>query len=158
MGANGSCKNREKNVLELEPVDLAHGYPNQKYLYGHRIPTDHLPPDTFEHMSKKQFLGGGSWAKVYRVRRISDGKVFAVKRIRKFMHMSWDGWQAEPRMASLRGEIEALNAIAGKNHCSGLEGAYDGPNVLMLVLELAPQGDLMRHIQESGHFSERNAS
>eukprot|EP00899_Mesostigma_viride_P017348 jgi/Mesvir1/25614/Mv01841-RA.1 len=98
----------------------------------------------------QKFLGKGSYGSVFRVKRKSDGKIYAVKET-NVKQMS----QVERDEAV--NEIRLLASITHENVVNYHEAFLDG-NKLCVVMEYAPNGDIShairRRAQQGKHFPE----
>ncbi|CAG9466460.1 unnamed protein product [Pedinophyceae sp. YPF-701] len=88
----------------------------------------------------QKFLGKGSYGSVYRVKRISDGKVYALKET-DVKHMN------QTERAEAVNEIRLMASVMHPNVVSYHEAFIDG-NKLCIVMEFAPYGDLARAIRK----------
>ncbi|CAG9329996.1 unnamed protein product [Blepharisma stoltei] len=103
----------------------------------------------FEILSK---LGEGAFSTVYKVRRKSDGQVYALKKV-KFSSLN----QKEKENAV--NEIRIMASFSHPNIISYKEAFIDEEtNTLCIVMELAEHGDLLNkikaHKEEGTHFPE----
>lgn len=86
-------------------------------------------------------LGKGSFGYVYKVRRYSDYKIYALKKV------SFSKLNPKEKENSLN-EIRILASISNKNIIEYKESFYDNDNnCLCLVMEFADNGDLEKKIQ-----------
>eukprot|EP00873_Tetraselmis_striata_P008940 jgi/Tetstr1/429204/TSEL_019156.t1 len=96
--------------------------------------------ELLKHFKVLKFLGKGSYGSVYKVKRISDDKIYAVKET-DVKSMS----QTE-REESVN-EIRLLASASHPNIVSYNEAFLDG-NRLCIVMEYAPNGDMSRIIKK----------
>ncbi|CAD8067714.1 unnamed protein product [Paramecium primaurelia] len=94
-------------------------------------------------------IGKGSFAKVFKIQRISDRKEFAVKVFDKQILKSQD------RPALLK-EIELLRLMNHKNVVT-IQETYENDQYIYLVQELYQGGELHKELKRSRTFSERGA-
>lgn len=93
-------------------------------------------------MSLKDFevlgkVGEGAYSTVYRVRRLSDGQIYAMKQV-NFFGMDFKGKH------NTLNEIRILASITHANIVSYKESFFDEQSrVLCIVMELASKGDLL---------------
>ena len=88
----------------------------------------------------QKFLGKGSYGSVFRVKRISDGRVYALKET-NVRHMSHE------ERAEAVNEIRLQASVRHPNVTSYREAFLDGQR-LCIVMEYAPYGDLQRCIRK----------
>ena len=87
-------------------------------------------------------LGSGSFASVYKVKRISDGQEYAMKKV-KLPSLS-----SKERENALN-EVRILASINHKNIVAYKEAFYDDASQsLCIIMELASGGDLLKKIEE----------
>lgn len=94
-------------------------------------------------------LGSGMSGSVRQIKRISDGKKFALKTI------ATDMFEDNPdALEELESEINILKTL-DHPHISKLYETYDDPGVqIHLVLELCNGGELFNRLMQEGTFSE----
>ena len=92
--------------------------------------------DHFEILSK---LGDGAYSIVYKVRRISDGAIYALKKVRM------QNLNKKERKNALN-EVRILASIHHPNIISYKEAFFDEAENLCLVMEYADSGDLYQRI------------
>jgi len=88
-------------------------------------------------------LGTGAFSSVYKVKRFSDGKEYALKKV-KIPSLKY-----KEKINALN-EVRILASINEKNIISYKEAFYDDPSQsLCIIMEYASGGDLLRKIQDS---------
>lgn len=93
-------------------------------------------------------LGKGNFAKVFRVKRNSDGKKFAVKVFDKQLILS-----DELERKCLLYELQMMRVVQDDNIMRLLE-LYEGENYIYCLVELFEGGHLLDHIVTNSHFTE----
>ncbi|CAD8158498.1 unnamed protein product [Paramecium octaurelia] len=105
------------------------------------------------HFSKEYsiiaLIGQGSFAKVFKIQRISDKKEFAVKVFDKTLMQSQD-------QAALLKEIELLRVMNHKNIIN-IQEAFENDQYIYIVHELYKGGELHKELIKNKTFSERGA-
>jgi NIMA (never in mitosis gene a)-related kinase len=104
----------------------------------------------FEILSK---LGEGAFSNVFRVRRRSDGNIYALKKVRL------SNLGAKERENALN-EVRILASISHPNVIAYKEAFIDeGTSTLCIVMEYADSGDLLnlidKHKRDSSRFTEK---
>lgn len=103
--------------------------------------------DDFQVLRK---IGEGTYSIVYKVRRLLDDQIYALKKIKL------DNMGKRDQESALN-EVRLLASISHDNIIAYKETFYE-KGCLYLVLELADNGDLFHQIQqkrkEKSHFSE----
>ena len=104
----------------------------------------------FETLGK---LGEGAFSNVFKVRRRSDGGIYALKKV-KFSNLS-----AKERENALN-EVRILASISHPNIIAYKEAFFDeNTNTLCIVMEYADSGDLLssidKHKRSCSRFSEK---
>lgn len=98
-----------------------------------------------------QAVGKGKFAVVYRARRISDGRIVALKRV------SVNEMDLKARTKALK-EVRLVQSLNHRNVVQYLDSFLEG-NELVIALEWAEAGDLKRQIRKANErgrrFSER---
>mmetsp|Transcript_30639 Transcript_30639/g.66877 ORF Transcript_30639/g.66877 Transcript_30639/m.66877 type:complete len:355 (-) Transcript_30639:7-1071(-) len=106
--------------------------------------------ELLQRFEVQKFLGKGSYGSVFRVRRLSDNKVYALKET-NVKHMSTQD------RADAVNEIRLLASVTHE-HVVGYHEAFVDGNRLCIVMEYAPHGDLSRAIRkrqaQQKYFSE----
>lgn len=100
--------------------------------------------ELFKKFEVQKLLGKGSYGIVYRVKRKSDGVVYALKEadVRKMSPVE--------RMDAVN-EIRLLASVKHQNVVRYHEAFLDG-NLLCIVMEYAPNGDLSRFIKKGNEL------
>jgi serine/threonine protein kinase len=105
---------------------------------------------SYERMNK---IGEGSFAKVYKYKRKSDGKLFAVKSLEKKRYMD----QIRERGTNfLIGEIEILRTW-DHPHIIKLHEVYEDNTHVHLVLDMLEGGELLKKIWNKVTYTEADA-
>lgn len=95
-------------------------------------------------------IGEGTYSTVYKVRRLLDDQIYALKKIKL------DNMGKRDQESALN-EVRLLASICHENIIAYRETFYE-KGCLYLVLELADNGDLFHEVQqkrkEKAHFSE----
>lgn len=87
-------------------------------------------------------LGSGSFSSVYKVRRISDGQQYALKKVK------FPALKLKERENALN-EVRILASINDKNIIAYKEAFYDDASQsLCIIMEHATGGDLMKKIED----------
>mmetsp|Transcript_41658 Transcript_41658/g.79602 ORF Transcript_41658/g.79602 Transcript_41658/m.79602 type:complete len:516 (+) Transcript_41658:462-2009(+) len=106
--------------------------------------------ELLQRFEVQKFLGKGSYGSVFRVRRLSDNKIYALKET-NVKHMS-----AQDRADAVN-EIRLLASVR-HHHVTNYHEAFVDGNRLCIVMEYAPHGDLARAIRKRAaqqkYFSE----
>merc|ERR1719352_333984 len=89
----------------------------------------------------QKFLGKGSYGSVYRVRRLSDDKVYALK------ETNVRNLSQQERQEAVN-EIRLLASVQQNAAISGFHEAFIDGNRLCIVMEYAPFGDLSRALRK----------
>ena len=92
---------------------------------------DDLPAAIYSSCAKgraRHKLGTGAWASVYEVKRLSDGRPFACKRLNKNISVGWDGMKMPQGLKAMREEVAAMRILSGKHHVIKLYAVCEGPN------------------------------
>lgn len=103
--------------------------------------------DSFEVIEE---LGSGSFGKVYKVKKVSDGKIYAMKSLSKQFLMK------QKQLKYAIGECRILKSLIHP-FVIRLHYAFQTPKSLYMVLEYCPNGDLSAHLTERGTFEEVEA-
>lgn len=90
----------------------------------------------FEVLSQ---LGKGTYSTVYKVRRMSDGETYALKKVRMNI-------LKEKEKHNALNEVRILASVKHPNIISYKEAFFEGSN-LCLVMELAEGGDLYQKVR-----------
>jgi len=107
-----------------------------------------------QNLSFKDFevistLGSGAFSSVYKVKRISDGQIYALKKV------SLPNLKYKEKINALN-EIRILASINDSHIVSYKQAFYDDASLsLCIIMEYAPGGDLLHKINEQkkkGHF------
>ncbi|KAL3139701.1 hypothetical protein ABBQ38_004011 [Trebouxia sp. C0009 RCD-2024] len=100
--------------------------------------------ELFKRFEVQKLLGKGSYGIVYRVKRLSDGGVYALKEadVRKMSALE---------RADAVNEIRLLASVKHPNVVRYHEAFLDG-NLLCIVMEYAPNGDLGRFIKKGNEL------
>lgn len=98
----------------------------------------------------KEQLGTGSFATVKKAVRKADGKLFAVKMIKKSK-------LTDEELAVVHDEVEIMHKIHHPN-CAQLYEMFETPKKIYMILELLTGGELFDRIVQKGSFSEREAA
>ncbi|CAD8064607.1 unnamed protein product [Paramecium sonneborni] len=96
-----------------------------------------------------KLVGKGSFAKVYKIQRLSDKKEFAVKLFDKTTFKSQD-------RAALLKEIELMRIMNHKNVVTILE-TYENEQYIFIIQELFNGGELQQELKKTRTFSEYGA-
>lgn len=104
-------------------------------------------------------LGEGMFARVYRVERSRDGRLFAAKVFKKRATIS-EGNEVSlaPPEEKLRREVDVLRRLGGASNCLALRGILETATELYVLTELCAGGELMEHLETLGKFTEADAS
>jgi len=89
----------------------------------------------------QKFLGKGSYGSVYRVRRLSDNKIYALK------ETNVRNLSQQERQDAVN-EIRLLASVQQNTAISGFHEAFIDGNRLCIVMEYAPFGDLSRALRK----------
>eukprot|EP00854_Cymbomonas_tetramitiformis_P010702 gene10702-12659_t len=103
--------------------------------------------ELLQRFEVQKFLGKGSYGSVYRVRRLSDGKIYALKETNVKQMSQQD-------RADAVNEIRLLASVRHEHVVNYHEAFVDG-NRLCIVMEYAPNGDIAKAIkkrQQQGKF------
>lgn len=103
--------------------------------------------ELLQRFEVQKFLGKGSYGSVYRVRRLSDGKIYALKETNVKQMSQQD-------RADAVNEIRLLASVRHEHVVNYHEAFVDG-NRLCIVMEYAPHGDIAKAIkkrQQQGKF------
>ncbi|KAI8590604.1 kinase-like domain-containing protein [Geranomyces variabilis] len=92
-------------------------------------------------------LGQGAFAKVYLVKRNVDGKLFALKSMRK------DNVVKMQQVQHVQNERHLMENIRNP-FLVGLEATFQDSQHIFMIIDYMPGGDLFGHIQRQGHFNE----
>ena len=105
---------------------------------------------SFSSFSIIEELGSGSFGKVYKVKKLNDGKIFAMKSLSK---------QFLLKQKQLKYAISECRILKALIHpfIIRLYFAFQTPKSLYMVLEYCPNGDLAAHLTERGTFDEVEA-
>ncbi|KAK9810092.1 hypothetical protein WJX72_004681 [[Myrmecia] bisecta] len=100
--------------------------------------------ELFTRFEVQKLLGKGSYGTVYRVKRLSDGGIYALKEadVKKMSQVE--------RMDAVN-EIRLLASVKHPNVIKYHEAFLDG-NQLCIVMEYAPNGDLSRFIKKGNEL------
>merc|ERR1711959_691876 len=66
--------------------------------------------------------------------------------------------QGDGDIEDVKREVKIMQALKGKSHVVGLEGAYEDKKSVKLILELCAGGELFERIISKKHYSEKDAS
>eukprot|EP00466_Bigelowiella_natans_P019627 jgi/Bigna1/44148/e_gw1.89.34.1 len=94
-------------------------------------------------------IGKGAFSRVYKARHNAEGRLYALKVIRRSR-------LSEKSRAYLETEIEILRSIDHPNCCQ-LRDAFHTRSKVYMVLEFCEGGDLLQHICEQKTFTEEDA-
>ncbi|KAJ3013974.1 camp-dependent protein kinase catalytic subunit [Thoreauomyces humboldtii] len=92
-------------------------------------------------------LGQGAFAKVYLVKRNIDGKLFALKSMRK------DNVVKMQQVQHVQNERHLMENIRNP-FLVGLEATFQDSQHIFMIIDYMPGGDLFGQIQKLGHFDE----
>jgi len=96
-------------------------------------------------------VGKGAFAKVFQVKRNLDGKVLAMKIMRKDILTNLN------QIQHLKNEKQVMQASTGSSFITQLLTTFQDPVHLYMVQEYLPGGDLFYHIKQQGHFDRETA-
>ena len=105
---------------------------------------------SFESFTVIEELGSGSFGKVYKVKKVNDGRIYAMKMLSKQFLM---------KQKQLKYAISECRILKSLVHpfVIRLHYAFQTPKSLYMVLEYCPNGDLAAHLTERGTFEEVEA-
>ncbi|KAI8907524.1 kinase-like protein, partial [Powellomyces hirtus] len=92
-------------------------------------------------------LGQGAFAKVYLVKRNIDGKLFALKSMRK------DNVVKMQQVQHVQNERHLMENVRNP-FLVGLEATFQDSQHIFMIIDYMPGGDLFGQIQRLGHFEE----
>jgi len=112
------------------------------------------PDEKFRKWLKQEYsigarIGKGAFSRVYEITSNSDGKMYALKVIKRSR-------LSEKSAAYLETEIEILRSIDHK-HCCKLHDVHYTDYAVYLFLEYLSGGDLLSHIVKQKQYTERDA-
>ena len=97
-------------------------------------------------------LGEGGFAKVFQVRYIKTGQVFAMKVVKKRHVLDCDV------LENMKSELDVLKAASHFPFCVTLRFAFQSRNKLYLVMDYMQGGDLFQYLQLNGCLAEDQAA
>lgn len=97
-------------------------------------------------------LGQGQFGTTYSCIEISTGIEYACKSISKRKLISKED------VEDVRREIQIMHHLAGYKNIVTINGAYEDPLYVHIVMELCAGGELFDRIIQRGHYSERRAA
>ncbi|KAL4355029.1 hypothetical protein GQ457_06G003660 [Hibiscus cannabinus] len=126
---------------------MKHGNDDQTYyVMGHKTPNLR---DLFTLGPK---LGQGQFGTTYLCTELSTGNDFACKSISKRKLV------AKEDVDDVRREIQIMYHLAGHKNIVTIQGAYEDPLYVHIVMELCSGGELFDRIIQRGHYTERKAA
>jgi len=93
-------------------------------------------------------IGRGHYAKVFRGKRRSDGRVVAIKVIDK----------AKTQLSNLKTEIKVMQKVGSNKYIVELYDVFTTPRKLILVMEYMNGGELFEQLVENGQYEEAEAA
>lgn len=128
---------------EVESVDDMHPSWNDEVLFTHSG-EDKINKDDFELLT---VIGKGSFGKVMQVRKKDDGKIFAMKVLRK------EAIIARKQVTHTKAEKSILQKIQHP-FIVQLHYAFQTKDKLYMILDYVNGGELFFHLKKEGRFSE----
>lgn len=104
----------------------------------------------FQSFKILKVLGSGAFGKVYKVKKRDDGKIYAMKALRKRNLILKN---------QLRYAVTEANVLKSTCHpfVLALHYAFQTPQYLYLILDYCPTGDLSLHLANKGMFTEEES-
>ncbi|GMJ03431.1 ARABIDOPSIS THALIANA CALCIUM-DEPENDENT PROTEIN KINASE 6 [Hibiscus trionum] len=126
---------------------MKHGIDDQTYyVMGHKTPNIR---DLYTLGTK---LGQGQFGTTYLCTELSTGNDYACKSISKRKLV------AKEDVDDVRREIQIMYHLAGHKNIVTIQGAYEDPLYVHIVMELCSGGELFDRIIQRGHYTERKAA
>ena len=98
---------------------------------------------SFKDFEIKNKLGEGAFSMVYKVRRLSDNKIYAMKKVKLNM-------LSKKEKENALNEVRILASISDPNIVSYKEAFYDeASNCLCIIMEFASGGDILSKIRSA---------
>lgn len=105
-------------------------------------------PTVFDIYEEGRELGRGHFARVIECKRKSDGKVFAMKIIKK---------KEMEKQQKVHEEIKILRTVGTHKYIVSMEDIKEDSKCFYIIMELCQGGDLFSKIVEEGNYSELQA-
>jgi calcium-dependent protein kinase len=112
----------------------------------------HVTPPLRELYSLGRKLGQGQFGTTYLCTELATGASLACKSIAKRKLLTPED------VDDVRREIQIMHHLAGHRSVVTIEGAYEDPLYVHIVMELCEGGELFDRIVDRGYFSERKAA
>merc|ERR1719263_25455 len=98
----------------------------------------------------KSVIGRGSFGKVFLVQKVDDGKVYAMKSLRKDVIIDYD--QIESTLLEKKILLEADHPFL-----VGMEFVFQTDLKIFFVMKFVRGGELFMHLRKSRQFAEKRA-
>ncbi|KAK8564166.1 hypothetical protein V6N13_005615 [Hibiscus sabdariffa] len=126
---------------------MKHGNDDQTYyVMGHKT------PNLCDLYTLGPKLGQGQFGTTYLCTELSTGNDYACKSISKRKLV------AKEDVDDVRREIQIMYHLAGHKNIVTIQGAYEDPLYVHIVMELCSGGELFDRIIQRGHYTERKAA
>jgi calcium-dependent protein kinase len=147
----GQCFSSEGGASSKSPAKGGHGGGKTGDMFGY-------PTNFDDEYDTGKELGRGTFGTTYLCTKKDQNEeerkkhTYAVKVILK------SSLQGDGDIEDVKREVKIMEALKGKSHVVGLEGAYEDKKSVKLILELCAGGELFERIISKKHYSEKDAS
>ncbi len=98
----------------------------------------------------QKMLGKGSFARVYKAKRIGTENIFAIKAFTKA-----DIWEQSKGVAGVQNEVNVMRSYGDNKHLMNFHEIHETTHSLYMVVEYMNGGELLNSMSKKKRYSEK---